>query len=161
MTSGALSRSIRLGTVSACLALASIDAAAAQGATSKPMSLTEAKPIGAVKAWAETLRALTVVSESVRARWTPNCAPGVEQLSVRVRVRLEPAGGLRAPPELVEPQLRSSGYAPLEGAISAALSAVEQAAPFEGLPVSDYESWKQFIIRFDGKEACTDVRHEG
>ena len=42
----------------------------------------------------------------------------------------------------------------LQAAASRALSAVGRGAPYDGLPVEDYDSWKQFVVRFDGKEAC-------
>ena len=88
--------------------------------------------------------------------WNPNCGvAGADALQIRVRIFLDRGGGLARPAQLADyPNADAISDPVMKAAASRALSAVGRGAPFDGLPVEDYDSWKQFIVRFDGKEAC-------
>jgi outer membrane biosynthesis protein TonB len=109
---------------------------------------------GAAKA--ATASALGLVQAKLIRLWNPNCGvTGANALQVRVRIFLNRGGGLARPAQLVDYSSVDAISDPvMKAAASRALSAVGRGAPFEGLPVEDYDSWKQFIVRFDGKEAC-------
>lgn len=109
---------------------------------------------GAAKA--ATASALGLVQAKLIRLWNPNCGvAGANALQVRVRLFLNREGDLARPAQLADfPSVDAIGDPVMKAAASRALSAVGRGAPFEGLPVEDYDSWKQFIVRFDGKEAC-------
>lgn len=112
---------------------------------------------GAAKA--ATASALGLVQAKLIRLWNPNCGvAGANSLQVRVRIFLTQSGGLARRPQLVDhgnaETANGIGDPVLQAAASRALSAVGRGAPYDGLPVEDYDSWKQFVVRFDGKEAC-------
>jgi outer membrane biosynthesis protein TonB len=108
------------------------------------------------EAKAATASALGLVQAKLIRLWNPNCGvAGADALQVRVRIFLDRGGGLARPAQLADYSNVDAISDPvLKAAASRALSAVGRGAPFEGLPVEDYDSWKQFVVRFDGKEAC-------
>lgn len=108
------------------------------------------------EAKAATASALGLVQAKLMRLWNPNCGvAGADALQIRVRIFLDRGGGLARPAQLADYSNVDAISDPVtKAAASRALSAVGRGAPFEGLPVEDYDSWKQFIVRFDGKEAC-------
>lgn len=108
---------------------------------------------------AATASALGLVEAKLMRLWNPNCGvAGADELQVRVRIFLTQSGGLARRPELVDRGNAVSagniGDPVVKAAADRALGAVGRGAPYDGLPVEDYDSWKQFIVRFDGKLAC-------
>jgi hypothetical protein len=125
-----------------------------QGLSQLEKDLQARRSSGAAKA--ATASALGLVQAKLIRLWNPNCGvTGANRLQVRVRIFLDKGGGLARPAQLADYSSVNAISDPvLQAAASRALSAVGRGAPFEGLPVEDYDSWKQFIVRFDGKEAC-------
>lgn len=99
---------------------------------------------------------LGIVTAKLIRLWNPNCGvAGASAVQVRVRLFLDRDGGLARPAQLADyPSVDAISDPVMKAAASRAISAVGRGAPFEGLPADDYDSWKQFIVRFDGKEAC-------
>lgn len=105
---------------------------------------------------AATANGKAAIAAKLQRLWNPNCGvDGGGDLQVRVQISLTQRGDLARQAQLADYRSIDAISDPvLKAAASRALSAVARGAPYEGLPVEDYDNWKQFVVRFDGKLAC-------
>lgn len=105
---------------------------------------------------AATANGKAAIAAKLQRLWNPNCGiDGADAVQVRVQISLTQRGDLARRAQLADYRDVDSISDPvLKAAASRALSAVARGAPYEGLPVEDYDNWKQFVVRFDGKLAC-------
>ena len=83
----------------------------------------------------------------------PAGARDAEDLSVRIRLFLNPDGSLRGPPEIVErARMNEDGQAFFRGAAESARRAVLRCSPLKNLPVAKYNSWREIELTFDPSE---------
>ena len=142
----------------AWLSLAALVAScAAPPVTPNGLQLVQRSTVSTPKApSAATIEALGKVQAQLIRKWQPNCpVPEGERVQVRVRIRLNVDGALELAPQLVDYSgAEATKDLSTKEASLRAFSAIVEAAPFHGLPPEEYDSWKQFIVRFDSKEAC-------
>ena len=97
-----------------------------------------------------TADALAEIATKLKRRWHVNCSG--RPVLVRVRIFLNPDGELARPPEPLD--IDGVTDPAVKAAALRAVVAVSGAAPYERLPVADYDRWKTFVVRFDAEEAC-------
>ena len=85
--------------------------------------------------------------------WNKSCGvEGFRDLKISVRFELSIDGQLIGQPEVIGSQ--QPGNSVWVAAADRAKRAVNQAAPFSGLPRQTYGQWRNFTAVFDGQIAC-------
>ncbi len=83
----------------------------------------------------------------------PTGAPDAENLSVRIRIFLNPDGSLRSPPVIVErARMNQPGQEFFRAAAESAWRAVKKCSPLKNLPVAKYNRWRDIELTFDPRE---------
>jgi len=88
--------------------------------------------------------------------WRPNCgAEGVGKVVVRVEMHLTQDGRLSGPPSLLDRPVVEAAGPVAQASAQRALAAVVQGEPYSELPRDRYGAWKDIVVRFDAKQACS------
>ena len=78
----------------------------------------------------------------------PVAAPNPEELSVRVRINLNSDGKVSRVESLDRRLIETSNNPFLRAAENEALSAVQECAPYDFLPIEKYASWRDIVYTF-------------
>jgi hypothetical protein len=88
--------------------------------------------------------------------WNPNCGvEGAARVVLRVEMRLSPDGRLAAAPRVVSRTAEGASDDVIDASAQRALSAVRAGEPYDELPKDRYFAWKDIIVRFNAREACS------
>jgi colicin import membrane protein len=111
-------------------------------ASSGPVSLTGAE-LGALR-------------DKLIQLWNPNCGvEGAGKVIVRVEMKLSPDGRLAGAPRVVSQTAEGVDDEVVEASARRALTAVNRGEPYSELPKDKYAAWKDIVVRFNAKEACS------
>ena len=96
------------------------------------------------------------VTAKLMRLWHPNCgAEGVGKVVVRVEMHLTEDGRLSGSPSLLDRPVVEAAGPVAQASAQRALTAVVQGEPYSELPHDRYAAWKDIVVRFDAKQACS------